>query len=474
MDAHPSDSPAEQRTKRMRPKEDLPSRIGRYRIEKVLGSGGMGTVFLAEDTQLQRTVALKVLVKSDKTPPNLIQRFHSEARTSAQLRDPHIVTVYDSGEVDGYLFLALEYIDGPDVERVLRKRGPMPPKRAFEIIRQVVHALCHAHGLGIVHRDIKPSNILVRSDGSAALTDMGLARAMGESAESHITRAGFTVGTVDYMAPEQARSSRAADARSDLYSLGCTWYHMLTGRVPYPDGDLTNKLRAHATGPPPDPRDVVPEIPDGIVAVVQRLMAQNPDDRYQTSLELLEDLDQPGLFRQAVTSDDLRGLADDGGERRRGARPRPVEKVTNLLGSDEMPVTDGSTMIDAVEELNDAPPPRKQARRRWRSDAQSRKKPAPRKETSSSTRPAQRKVSRFQSEQDQTQRSRERWFAVVLLGILGLLLWAAIWVFANIDSWIGGGALPSPGHGAQNAHGLPQPGGSPSSEETLTTLPAAP
>lgn len=433
--------------KRKRPKEDLPSRIGRYRIERVLGSGGMGTVYLAEDLQLRRVVALKVLVKTDKTPPNLIQRFHSEARTSAQLRDPHIVTVYDSGDVDGYLFLALEYIDGPDVERILRKRGPMPPKRSFEIIRQVVQALCHAHELGIVHRDIKPSNILVRSDGTAALTDMGLARAMGESAESHITRAGFTVGTVDYMPPEQARSSRAADARSDLYSLGCTWYHMLTGRVPYPDGDLTNKLRAHATGPPPDPRDLVPGIPDGIVAVIQRLMAQRPEDRYQTSLELLEDLNQPGLFRQAVTSDDLRGLADEAQKPRRDPRPRPVANAIHLLDSDEMPVSDGSTMIDAVEPT-EAPAAPKQPRRRGR----------PRETPSLSPKPPSRKVSRIQENENQAQRSRERLFAIILVGLLGVLLLGAIWIFANIDAWIGGGdALPSPGHAAKSAHGIPQP-----------------
>lgn len=396
----------------------LPERVGRYRILSRLGSGGMGTVYLAEDERLHRTVALKVLVKTDNTPPNLIKRFHAEAQTAAKLRHPNIVTVFDSGEADGYLFLALEYIDGPDLEKVIRKKGRLSVERSVEVVRQIARALGHAYELSVVHRDIKPSNILLRRDGTATLTDLGLARAIDESASSNITRAGFTVGTVDYMSPEQARSSKSADVRSDLYSLGCTWYHMLTGRTPYGEGDLTNKLRAHAQSPPPDPREVEKDIPAGIVAVVQRMMAKKPEERYQTPTELLADLDRPGLCRKVVTTDDLRGLAEDAED----SGSLPVIPSTDW--SEEGPVPSGSTMIESLA----------------KSASEIRSLPTrpqrPRKKATPVERLPKPELKRF--------RTVDQVRAAIVFTIAAILLILCIWALSKLDTWFGGTSVPQP------------------------------
>jgi len=285
--------------------------LGKYQIEKKLGAGGMGTVYLARDTQLKRVVALKVLSRDKAQNPTLVRRFQAEAQAAAQLRHDNIVAVYDSGEADGYLFIAMEYVEGQDLFEMVQRRGVTPVKRSIEIIKQVAAALQHAYEQNIVHRDIKPSNLLIARNGMVKLTDLGLARSVDDTLETNITRAGTTVGTVDYMSPEQARNSKLADIRSDIYSLGCTWYQMLTGEPPYPEGSVTNKLQAHAIKPIPDPRDKKPNIPEGLTAVLQRMMAKKPEDRYQTPAELLEDLEHATLTRAAISREIFGDLSDD-------------------------------------------------------------------------------------------------------------------------------------------------------------------
>ncbi len=288
--------------------DDLSS-LGKYKIQRMVGSGGMGSVYLAIDQQLKRTVALKVLTKDKAANKTLVRRFKAEGQAGAQMEHPNIVSVYESGEVDGFLYLAMEYVEGIDTFELLRKRGVIPVKRSLDIIRQVVHALEHAYARQIVHRDIKPSNLIIRErDGVVKLADMGLARFREDDADLGLTRAGTTVGTVDYMSPEQARDSKSADFRSDLYSLGCTWFHLMTGSPPYPDGDLMNKLRAHAMQPIPDPRQFNENIPAGVVSIVQRMMAKKPEDRYQTPAQLLADLSLPSLLRGDFSADKLQML----------------------------------------------------------------------------------------------------------------------------------------------------------------------
>ena len=289
------------------------TRLGKYQIERKLGQGGMGAVYLARDTELRRMVAIKVLPRDKASNPILVRRFKAEAQAAAQLRHDNIVAVYDSDEADGYLFIAMEFVDGKDLHEMISRRGTIPVKRSIEIIKQVAAALQHAHEHKIVHRDIKPSNLLIRKDGAVKLTDLGLARSVDDTIETGITRAGTTVGTVDYMAPEQARNSKLADIRSDLYSLGCTWFQMLTGHAPYPEGSLTNKLQAHAIKPIPDPRTENPNVTEGLVAVIQRMMAKKPEDRYESPKDLIKDLESSALTRAAFSQEILNAIDDDSG-----------------------------------------------------------------------------------------------------------------------------------------------------------------
>ena len=316
--------------------------LGKYQIERKLGQGGMGTVYLAQNTDLKKMVALKVLPRDKAKNPILVRRFKAEAQAAGQLEHPNIVAVYDTGEADGFLYIAMEYVEGIDLFEQVKRRGTIPVKRSIEIIKQVASALQHAFEHNIVHRDIKPSNLLLRHDGVVKVTDLGLARSIDDTLETNITRAGTTVGTVDYMAPEQARSSKSADVRRDIYSLGCTWYQMLTGEPPYAEGSLTNKLQAHAIKPLPDPREINENVPEGLIAVLQRMTAKKPADRYQTPAELLEDLANSKLTKAAFSNEILSDLSD--------------YDMDALEGVDEE--------VDEIEEADQPPqerPPRRKA-----------------------------------------------------------------------------------------------------------------
>ena len=227
-------------------------------------------------------MAIKILPKDKAKNPTLVKRFKAEAQAAANLSHDNIVQVYGAGEAEGYLYISMEFIEGTDVQELVTKHGVLPVKRSLDIIRQMGRALDHTGTMNLAHRDIKPSNLLIRPDGLVKLTDLGLARFIDEQTETGITRAGYTVGTVDYMAPEQARNSKAADVRSDIYSLGCTWYFMLTGQPPYPEGSVTNKISAHALNPIPDPRLINRDVPESVVMVLNRMLAKKPEDRYQT------------------------------------------------------------------------------------------------------------------------------------------------------------------------------------------------
>ncbi|HVJ69548.1 MAG TPA: protein kinase, partial [Caulifigura sp.] len=329
---------------------ELLTRLGKYVIERKLGSGGMGIVFLAKDTDLKRTVALKVLAKDRAENPVLVRRFKAEGQAAAYLQHKNIVGVYDSGQIDGFLYIALEFVEGQDVLEIIRKRGVIPVKRSIDIIRQVAEALQHAFEKQIVHRDIKPSNLLIKNDGTVKLADLGLARSIDETLDTSITRVGTTVGTDDYMSPEQARNSKATDIRSDIYSLGCTWYHMLTGVPPYGEGSVTNKLQAHASAPIPDPRSRNERIPEGVVAVLHRMMAKQAKDRYQTPAELLEDLNNPGISRSGLDADVLAALAHPGAAARPESSSGDIFEARPEFESSEFESPPESHRQDALPE----------------------------------------------------------------------------------------------------------------------------
>jgi serine/threonine protein kinase len=270
-------------------------RIGKYEVLAHIASGGMAAVYRARDVILGREVALKVLVPEQAARPGFFDRFRTEARTAARLQHENIVALYECGEAEGTYFLALEYVDGIDLHDYVLAKGKLDPEEARQLIIQAARALDHAHSHGIIHRDIKPANFLVtQRDGRplVKLIDLGLAREASDDV-FRVTRAGSTVGTIDYMAPEQARNSRAADVRSDIYSLGCTFHHLLTGQAPFARGSLTERLYAHLEAPPPDLQELNPAASPGLAAILARMLAKRPEDRFQTPGELLDALEKP-------------------------------------------------------------------------------------------------------------------------------------------------------------------------------------
>lgn len=281
-------------------------RLGKYKVLAHIATGGMGSVYKASDQELGRLVALKVLDDSMADNSNTLERFRREARHAARLTHKNIVTLYEYGYANGRHFLALEYVDGIDLYDYIERKGRLAPEESRRILVQAVQALEHAHKQGITHRDIKPSNFLLTRDRDrmrVKLTDMGLARKAGEE-NFRVTRAGNTVGTIDYLSPEQARDSAAADIRSDIYSLGCTLYHMLAGNPPFSEGGLGERILKHLQEDPPDVRQFNPKVSDEMWELMQRMLAKNPEDRFQTPADLLRVL--KAMPPQASDSEPLR------------------------------------------------------------------------------------------------------------------------------------------------------------------------
>ena len=269
-------------------------KVDRYVLMDLIGQGGMGRVYLAVDSRLNRRVALKILSPERINNPRAIARFQREARVGAQLQHENLVRIYDFGESSGRYFLVMEHIEGKTIGTLIAEGGPMPPATAVRLVRQVALGLEHAHRKGLIHRDVNPYNILVTHDGTAKLADMGLAIDLAE--EDRVTREGATVGTFDYVAPEQARHSHSADIRSDIYSLGCTLYHMISGQVPFPTPSLPEKLFAHQAMEPTPLDKLMPGLSKGLAEVVARMMRKSADDRYATPHLVAQALD---LFESA-------------------------------------------------------------------------------------------------------------------------------------------------------------------------------
>lgn len=265
-------------------------RIGHFEVEERIGSGGMGAVFRAVDLELSRYVALKVLHPGIAADPALIARFRNEARACAQLNHDNVARVFFADEHDGIHYIAYEYAEGLTIKEMIVDQGRLSPEETVNYAIQSTLALSHVSAAGIVHRDIKPSNIILTKSGRIKVVDLGLARRDTSDSIGDITVAGTTLGTFDYIAPEQARDPRTADIRSDIYSLGCTVYHMLTGRPPYPEGTALQKLLDHQGKTPPDPRLVFRDIPQELSIVVQKMMNTDPTKRYQDPGQLLADL----------------------------------------------------------------------------------------------------------------------------------------------------------------------------------------
>jgi tetratricopeptide (TPR) repeat protein len=255
---------------------------GRYVIRGTLGRGGMGIVYKADDTVLDRTVALKVLPESLKESPQALKNFLREAKSAAQLNHPNIVTIYDAGEQDGVFYIAMEYVDGNTLKDIIKRRGKIAPRGIVHVVAQMCEALAYAHEKKIVHRDIKTANTMWTRDRKAKIMDFGLAKVI-EEVRNHTT---VVSGTPFYMSPEQTLGKNV-DHRSDLYSLGVSVFEMATGTLPFTEGNLPYH---HVHTPPPRPQDLEPELPDLLAGVIERCLRKDPDERYQTAREILAEL----------------------------------------------------------------------------------------------------------------------------------------------------------------------------------------
>ncbi|MEA2457304.1 MAG: hypothetical protein QOC95_276 [Thermoleophilaceae bacterium] len=260
--------------------------LGGFVIEGAAGRGGMGVVYRARQQRPERIVALKVISPELAGDPAFQDRFERESQIAAQIEHPNVIPVYAVGDEAGVLYIAMRFVVGTDLRATLTQEGRLEPQRAAAIVDQVAQALDAAHAHGLVHRDVKPSNVLVSISGGREhvyLTDFGLSRLVEGS--QGVTATGGVVGTIDYIAPEQARGERV-DARTDVYSLGCMFFHLLTGTVPFPLPSDVAKLYAHTAEPPPAARERVTELPAALDDVLTRAMAKNPDDRYPSAGDL--------------------------------------------------------------------------------------------------------------------------------------------------------------------------------------------
>jgi serine/threonine protein kinase/putative intracellular protease/amidase len=336
---------------------DFPAELAdhpRYKLLSELGAGGMGVVYKAEHRIMDRVVALKVLAPHLTAKPGAAERFRKEVKLAARLNHANVVTVYDAEEAGGLLFLAMEFVEGASLDRLVTKKGPLAIPMACSFARQAAVGLQHAAERGVTHRDIKPQNLMVTRKGQIKVMDFGLARFVrnddeeespaagrlpfgaGKPVSDPVTNPNLIMGTPDYLSPEQARNSHTVDHRSDIYSLGCTLYFLLTGRAPFSHAStLIDKLLAHTEETPPLVREVRPEVPDALAAVLAKMLAKNPDDRYASAGEVAAAL---APFTRADLPEVVEAVMI--------APPAALPVVTPPAAFDTAPVPDGPTVLE--------------------------------------------------------------------------------------------------------------------------------
>jgi hypothetical protein len=329
------------------PKE--PERVGGFRILGRLGRGGMGTVYRALQLSMDRTVALKLLPSHLAQDEQYVGRFLREARAAARLRHPHIVQAHDVGFADGCYFFAMEYVDGENLGSILRREGPLAPGRALEYMKQTCRALAAAHKAGIIHRDIKPSNLMVDREGAVRVTDFGLARRM--EGDLTVTAEGQMLGTPAYISPEMA-AGEAVDPRSDLYSLGATFYHVLAGRPPLEGRSFLEVVHKHVSVDPTPLAEVAPDVDCRLCGIIDRLLSKSPDARFSTAEELLAELEAlpaPGSpARGAGAGSDAPTPRTEGGEGHEGRAERRGRRAGLTVKSKVIAVGAGVVVLLVV------------------------------------------------------------------------------------------------------------------------------
>jgi serine/threonine-protein kinase len=305
--------------------------FGDYLLIRRLGRGGMADVYLANQQSLGRQVALKILKHNLALDDNYVKRFHHEARAAAALVQSNIVQIHDVGAHDGWHFIVQEYVAGQNLKQYIKRRGVLDANMTLRVLRQVASALSRAGEQKIIHRDIKPENIMLTPSGEVKVADFGLARIADSPEAMALTQVGVTMGTPLYMSPEQAEGKKEIDPRSDIYSLGCTAFHMLTGRVPF-DGETPIAVAVkHLNSEPESLEEIRPDVPPELCAIVHRMLAKNPKNRHQSARELLRDLRS------------LRGKVDDDGDE---------DQLLDDEGWDDTtPFTSTHSMTEATQHL---------------------------------------------------------------------------------------------------------------------------
>jgi eukaryotic-like serine/threonine-protein kinase len=353
----------------------IPSELAnhpRYRVLNQLGAGGMGMVYRAEHVMMGRMVAVKVMAQKYTANPTAVERFRREVRAAAKLAHPNIVTAFDADEAEGRHFLVMEYVEGVSLDRVVTRRGPLPVATACHVVRLVALGLQHAHSKGMVHRDIKPQNVMVNRKGLVKVLDFGLARLATDGelptdATSNatqpqnvaVTGTNMVLGTPDYLSPEQGRSTRDVDHRSDIYSLGCLFYFALVGRPPFASAKTAfDKVLAHAAETPEPVKSFRDDVPDEVVSILLRMMAKDPSERFATAQEVAAAL--LPFTKSSIATTNPSGLV-----------AIPIMDAIPLADFeviDETPSVESETMIET-------PPPRRSKRvkrkspRNWRAIA---------------------------------------------------------------------------------------------------------
>lgn len=320
--------------------------LGGYRILERLGAGGVGAVYLAEHQIMRRRVAIKVLPPCSADAPGTLERFYREARAAAVLDHPNVIHIFDFRQEGPLHFLVMEHIDGPNLQQMISRRGPLPIAMACDYIRQTALGLQHAHETGLIHRDVKPANLLVDAAGNVKILDLGLARfeVDGEQSVTQQFNSKIILGTADYLAPEQALDLHHVDPRADLYSLGATLFALLAGRPPFHEGSVGQKLMWHQSKQPPPVTQFRPDTPPEVAALIEQLLAKQPGERVQTAAEVataLEPWSAPSPPEMEVA---CRSLVEA-----RGSRTGNLER-TSVSGRLPVVSPQGDTVVSRAHE----------------------------------------------------------------------------------------------------------------------------